>query len=76
MLLWKHLEVISLYMHIVHWLWLYVGNYDSDDIEDFIKESLHMKAFHHPNVMKLVGVCFDAGSAPYIIIPFMAGMHC
>ena len=31
-----------------------------------------MKRFHHPHVMGLVGVCLDAGPAPYIIIPYMA----
>ena len=50
-----------------------IGKYDSDDIEDFIKESLHMKALNHPNVMRLVGICFDAGTTPYIVLPFMAG---
>lgn len=52
---------------------LFVGKYDGDDIEDFIKESLHMKALNHPNVMRLVGICFDAGTSPYIVLPFMAG---
>jgi len=35
-------------------------------------ESLKMKRFNHPNVINLIGVCTDAGPAPYIIMPFMA----
>ena len=31
-----------------------------------------MKQFEHPNVMGLIGVCLDAGPAPYIVLPFMA----
>ena len=31
-----------------------------------------MKRFQHPHVMGLVGVCLDAGPAPYIIMPYMA----
>ena len=31
-----------------------------------------MKQFKHPNVMNLIGVCMDAGPAPYIVMPFMA----
>ena len=31
-----------------------------------------MKQFNHPNVISLIGVCIDAGPAPYIVMPFMA----
>ena len=31
-----------------------------------------MKKFQHIHVMGLVGVCLDAGPAPYIIMPYMA----
>ena len=31
-----------------------------------------MKQFNHPNVMNLIGVCINAGPAPYIVMPFMA----
>ena len=31
-----------------------------------------MKAFDHPNVMSLIGVCIEAGKQPYIVMPFMA----
>ena len=31
-----------------------------------------MKSFDHPNVLKLIGVCVDAGPAPYIVMPIMA----
>jgi len=35
-------------------------------------ESVKMKRFDHPNVISLIGVCVDAGIAPYLIMPFMA----
>ena len=31
-----------------------------------------MSRFKHPHVMGLIGVCLDAGIAPYIIMPYMA----
>ena len=31
-----------------------------------------MKHFDHMHVMSLLGVCLDAGPAPYIIMPYMA----
>ena len=37
-----------------------------------MEESVKMKQFKHPNVMNLIGVCLNAGPAPYIVMPFMA----
>ena len=31
-----------------------------------------MSRFKHTHVMGLIGVCLDAGSAPYIVMPYMA----
>ena len=31
-----------------------------------------MVSFKHPNVMSLIGLCFD-GDVPLIIMPFMSG---
>ena len=41
-------------------------------MDKFVQESLKMSRFSHPHVMSLTGVCLDAGSAPYIIMPYMA----
>ena len=35
-------------------------------------EGIKMKAFDHPNVLALIGVCIDFGEAPYIVMPYMA----
>ena len=42
------------------------------EIEDIVEESLKMKSFNNPNVLNLIGVCIDAGEAPYIVMPYMA----
>ena len=52
---------------------LNLGVFDQHEIEDLLKESIFMKKLNHPNVMQLIGICVDAGSAPYIVLPFMAG---
>ena len=31
-----------------------------------------MYGFEHPHVLSVIGVCVDAGPAPYIVMPFMA----
>ena len=36
-----------------------------------LEESTKMKDLNHPNVLGLIGVSLDSGSAPYIITPFM-----
>ena len=50
----------------------YPGTYAEDDVDGLVKEFLQMKQLQHPNVMGLIGVCLDAGPAPYIVLPFMA----
>ena len=41
------------------------------DPTDVLKECLKMKAFIHPHVMGILGICL-ADQAPYIVMPFMA----
>ena len=44
-----------------------------DQLSAFLAESLIMKDFHHPHILGLLGVCFDApDGSPYIVLPFMA----
>ena len=44
-----------------------------ENINDFVEESIVMLGFDHPNVLKLLGVCFDTEDGlPLIVLPFMA----
>ena len=38
---------------------------------ELLDESLKMKTFSHPNILSLIGVCVDAGPAPYVVMPYM-----
>ena len=49
-----------------------VGDFDDLDVDQFVEESLKMSRFKHAHVMGLIGVCLDAGPAPYIVMPYMA----
>lgn len=51
---------------------LCTGNFDQVEVDNFVEESLKMSRFKHAHVMGLIGVCLDAGPAPYIIMPYMA----
>ena len=48
------------------------GIFDQQELNNFIEESLIMSKLKHTHVMGLIGVCIDAGSAPYIVMPYMA----
>lgn len=51
---------------------LCVGVFDQIQVDKIMEESIKMKNFDHPNVLSLVGVCLDAGPAPYVVMPYMA----
>jgi serine/threonine protein kinase len=48
------------------------GDFDQEDVNDLMEESIKMRAFQHPNVLGLVGVSIDLDSVPYIVLPYMA----
>lgn len=51
----------------------YADESTRDNIDDFVKESILMLGFDHPNVLRLLGVCFDTdNNMPLIVLPFMA----
>ena len=54
-------------------VWLYAEASKPEEIEDFIAESAIMLDFNHPNILRLVGVCFDMeDKLPLIVLPYMA----
>ncbi len=48
------------------------GVFDQVQIDRIMEESIKMKTFDHSNVLNLIGVCLDAGPAPYVVMPYMA----
>ena len=60
-----HIYVTSILIPIT------TGVFSVSELDSIIEESLKMSKFNHPNVMRLVGVCIDAGESPYIVMPFM-----
>ena len=54
-------------------VWLYAEASKPEEIEDFIAESAIMLDFNHPNILRLVCVCFDTeDKLPLIVLPYMA----
>uniref|UniRef100_A0A9J7XS36 receptor protein-tyrosine kinase n=1 Tax=Cyprinus carpio carpio TaxID=630221 RepID=A0A9J7XS36_CYPCA len=52
-----------------------LDNFSQREIEEFLNEAACMKDFHHPNVIRLLGVCLELVSGhfpkPMVILPFM-----
>ena len=49
-----------------------VAFFSDKDVAALMDEFLRMKDFDHHNVLTILGVCVDAGAAPYIVMPYMS----
>ena len=48
-----------------------LGLFTMNDLSSMMGEILKMQDFHHPHVMTLIGVSFDASHTPSMVMPFM-----
>ena len=53
-------------------IFMYLGVFGTTDLSNLMEESIKMSKFNHPNVMKLIGVCIEKGTSPFIVMPYMA----
>ena len=42
-----------------------------DDLENFLKEGTIMMDFQHENILSLVGVVWEEGERPLVVLPYM-----
>ncbi|KAI6217050.1 Protein kinase domain-containing protein [Aphelenchoides fujianensis] len=46
--------------------------YERGNVEDFLREGDIMRGLDHPNVLRLLGICYSADGIPSLITPFMS----
>ena len=67
------LQYIFIYDHSFDFVLFYIGASTPEQVEEFVSESAIMIDFDHPNVLGLLGVCFDTDNGlPLIVLPFMS----